>query len=121
MLDDQVLRSNPDAARQLDSLAKKVAHEWRSWVVVQLAGWPDLLDVALVHHRNKVGHAQRFKLVVRNEEHGDAESLLEEFHFHSHLLAQLCIQVAEWFVQQQQLRLVDESARQRDALLLATR
>ena len=55
---------------------------------------------------------------MRDEEDGDAEPALEQLELHAHLLTQLRIEVAEGLVQQQQIRLVDERAAEREALHL---
>ena len=82
-------------------------------------GGADLLHAPALHHRDAVGEAQRLDLVVGDEEHRDAEPPLEELHLHPHLLAQLGVEVAEGLVEQQQIRLVDERAAERQALHLA--
>src|SRR5262249_15736216 len=60
-------------------LAEKVAHEGRGGLLVQTAWRPDLLDASAVHHRDAVGEAERFDLIVGDEEDGDAETAPEEF------------------------------------------
>ena len=44
---------------------------------------------------------------------GDPDLALDLFQFDLHLLAQFQVEGAEWFVEQQHLRPVDQSARQR--------
>ena len=80
---------------------------------------PDLSDAALlVHDRQAVGDGQRDLLVVRHVEDRDAQVLLQRLDLEAHLLAQVGVEVAERLVEQQQARLGDQGARQRDALLL---
>ena len=64
---------------------------------------------------------KRFFLVVRHEHEGDADRLLQLAQFDLHLLAQLLVERAQRFVEQQHLRPLDQRARQRHALALAAR
>ena len=64
-------------------------------------------------------HGERLFLVVGDVDEGDAQLLLHRLELDLHLLAQLQIQRAQRLVQQQHLRLVDQRARDGDALLLA--
>ncbi len=58
-------------------------------------------------------------MLVVGDEHGrHTDALLERPEPVSGPLAQLCVQVGERLVQQQELRRVREGSRQRDALLL---
>ena len=58
---------------------------------------------------------------MRDVEEGHAELVLERLQEHLHLLAQLQVERAERLVEEQHLRLVDDRARERDALALAAR
>ena len=82
-------------------------------------GRVDLLDPALVHHRDAVRGDHRLGLVVRDVDHGDPELVVQAADLEAHLLAQVGVQVGQRLVQQQQRRLDDDGARQRHALLLA--
>ena len=53
-----------------------------------------------------------------DEDERDAQALLHGFQFQLHFLAELEVQCAQRFVQQEHLRLVDQTARNRHALLL---
>ncbi len=90
-------------------------------MVVELALRADLLDLAVAHDDEAVGHRQRLVLVVRHHDRGEAELALELADLDPHLLAQLRIEIGERLVEQQDVRLDDEGARQGDALLLAAR
>ena len=61
----------------------------------------------------------RLLLVVRHEDEGDACLALKPLQLDLHLLAQLVVQRRQGFVEQEQLGLGSERARQRHALLLA--
>ena len=54
-----------------------------------------------------------------DEDEGDAQRLLQRLQLFLHLLAQLEVERAERFVEEQHFRLVDQSAGQRHALPLA--
>ena len=80
----------------------------------------DLLDAALVHHHDPVRHGERLGLGVGDEHEGDAEVALQELQLGLDRLAQIGVQRAERFVQQQDVGLNDQPAGERDALALAT-
>ena len=54
-----------------------------------------------------------------NVDGGDAEPLLQLLELDPHLLAQLGVEIGQGFIQQQDLRLAHEPAREREPLLLA--
>ena len=78
-----------------------------------------LLDPALVHDGDAVGHGQRFLLVVGDEDGGDARLALDPADLVAHRGAQLCVQVRQRFVEEEHGRFHDERAGERDALLLS--
>ena len=88
-------------------------------MLVDLGGRAQLGDVALVEHRDAVGHRQGLVLVVRDEDERDADLALDLLELDLHLLAQLEVERAEGLVEQQHLGAVDEGAGERDALALA--
>ena len=88
-------------------------------MIVDRAPVADLLDHAVVHHRDAVGHGQRLALIVGDVDEGDADALLDRAQFGAHVLAQPQIERRQRLVEQQHLRLDRERAGDRDALLLA--
>ena len=78
-----------------------------------------LLDAPAVHDDDAVGQSQRFFLVMRHVQHGDAQFALDAAQLGAHLHAQLGVQVRQRLIEQQQGRFDDDGARQRHALLLA--
>ncbi|CPK71638.1 Uncharacterised protein [Bordetella pertussis] len=74
----------------------------------------------MVQHRHAVGGGHGLFLVVGDEDGGDAQPPLQRQQVLAHLHPQLLVQVGQGLVQQQHLRLDDDGARQRHALLLAT-
>ena len=100
-------------------LAEEVRHERRRGVLVELAGRAHLLDHAVVHHRDGVGHGHGLLLVVGDVHEGDADLGLDPLELDLHLPAQLEVQRAQRLVEQQHAGLVDQGAAERDPLLLA--
>ena len=86
---------------------------------VELARRRDLLDQAAVHDGDAVAHGERLFLVVRDVHERRLRARLDLLELELHLLAQLEVERAERLVEQERGRLVDERARERDALLLA--
>ena len=99
--------------------AEEVRHELGARALVEVGGAARLLDPALVHHRDRVGHAHGLLLVVRHVHERDADVLLDALELDLQLLAQAQVERAERLVEQQGARPVDERAGERDALLLA--
>src|SRR5581483_5958365 len=61
----------------------------------------DLHDLAIAHHRDPVGHAERLALIVGNEQGSDTEGRLHLLDFDLQFLAQFEIERAERLVEQQ--------------------
>ena len=101
--------------------AQEAGDERRVRPLVELGRRADLLDPALVHHGDPVGHRHRLFLVVRDVDEGDVDLGLDALQLQLHLLAQLQVERAQRLVQQQHARMVDQGAGERDALRLAAR
>jgi hypothetical protein len=101
--------------------AEELRHELRAGPEIELVGRAHLLDAAVVHDRDPVGEHERLLLVVRHVEHRDAELLVDLLDLELELLAQALVEGAERLVHEDQLRLVDEAAGDRDTLLLPAR
>ena len=87
-------------------------------MVVDLGGGADLLEDAVLHDRDAVGHAQGLLLVVGDVDEGDAEPFLQPLQFDLHLAPELQVERAERLVQEEHFRLVDDGAGDGDALAL---
>ena len=87
--------------------------------LVDLLRRADLQQAAPVEDRQPVGDGQRLLLVVGDVDRGQAGLFADAADFRAHLQAQLGVEIGQRFVQQQALRLDDQGAGQRDALLLA--
>ena len=83
-------------ARTADELRGKLRA--RNPIDVERRG--HLLDAALAQQHHLIGHAHRFRLVVRHVDNAQPKLLLKRAQFVSHLLAQLCIKIGERFVHQ---------------------
>ncbi len=97
----------------------EAGHERRRGPLVELARRRDLLDDAVLHDRDAVGHRQRLLLIVRDVDERRLRLRLEVLQLELQLLAELQVEGAERLVEQQGRGPVDERAGQRDALLLA--
>ena len=111
------IRAQMDDVRDAD----ETGDERRRGPLVELSRPRHLLDEPLIHHRDPVGHRERFLLVVRDVHEGRLRLLLDVLELELHLLAQLQVERAERLVEQKRCRAVDERARQRNSLLLAAR
>ena len=101
--------------------ADEARHEAVGRPLVEVALAADLVDRALVHHHQPVGHGERLLLVVGHHHRGEAELALQLADLDPHLLAQLGVEVGERLVEQQHVGPDGERAGQRHALLLAAR
>ena len=89
--------------------------------LVDLARGADLLHGTPVEDDDAVRQRHRFGLVVRHIDERDAGAALQRLELGAHALAQLGVEVRQRLVEQQDRRLDHQRARQRHALLLATR
>jgi hypothetical protein len=96
-------------------------HEGRGRVFVDLVRGAGLLDAALVHDHDAVGDLERLFDVVRDEDGGDVDLVVQPPQPLPQLLAHLGVQRPEGLVQQQHLGLDREGAREGHALALAAR
>ncbi len=94
-------------------------HEGRSRPVIDVVGRADLFDLALAHDDDAVGKLQRFLLVVSDEDGGVAGAIVKLAQPAAQFLADLGIERAEGFVEQQDARLDRHGAGQCHTLALA--
>ena len=94
--------------------------EARARGLVDLGRRAHLLDAAVLHHRDAVREAHRLALVVGHVQERDPDLVVDEVELDQHALAQLEVERGERLVEQQHVGLVDEGARDRHPLLLAS-
>ena len=86
--------------------------------VVERARAVDLLQNAVQEHGDPVAHRHGLDLVVRDVDGGDAEPLLQRGDLGPGLHAQLGVEVGQWLVHEEDLRLTHDRAAHRDPLAL---
>ena len=96
----------------------KSATNRRQGALVQLLGRAELLDLAAVHDRDAVAHRERLLLVVGHVDERDPDLRLDALQLDLELLAELQVQGAEGFIEQEHVRSVDERPGKGDPLLL---
>ena len=90
-------------------------------MLVQLVGGAHLLEPPLTDHSDAIAEIERFFLFVGHKDRGDPHTLDDVAQLMARALAQRGIEVGQRLVQRQHARLGGERARQRHALLLASR
>ncbi len=99
--------------------ADETRHELRARPVVDFHRRARLLDLAGIHHADHVRSRHRLGLVVRHIDRRVAILVVQSANLEAHLLAQVGVEVRQRLIEQQSLRLHDQRASKRHALLLA--
>ena len=117
----RIAATDPAAKRQQVHRRRtdEVRNEHRRRPVVDLARRAELLDHALVHDGDRVGHGHGFELVVRHVDGGGAETVVQRAQLAAHQFAELRIEGAQRLVHQEAHRLAHDGAAERDALPIA--
>ena len=89
--------------------------------VVEVERRADLLDPAVVHDDDLVGHGHRLDLVVGDVDRGGLQPLVQVLDLGAHRDAQLGVEVRQRLVEQEHLRVAHDRAAHRHALALAAR
>ncbi len=97
----------------------EIGDERAGRLAIDLGGRADLLDHALVHHDDPIGHRQRLFLIVRDHDRRDAEALVQAADLAAQVRAHARIERGERLVEQQQAGRERQRARDGNALLLA--
>ena len=79
-----------------------------------------MLNSAVVEDGDAVAQCECFLLIVRDEDESDSERTLELLELDLHLFAELQVECAKGFIEQQDFGLIDEGAGKRHALTLTT-
>ena len=101
------------------AFSDEVRHESVFGLVINIFGFADLLDAALVHDHNGIGHGKRFLLIVGHINKGNAHGLLNALEFVLHILAQSQVQCTQRLIQEQDLGAIYQSTGNGHTLLLA--
>jgi hypothetical protein len=101
--------------------ADKVRDERALRRPIDLGRRADLLDHALVHHDDAVGHRQRLFLVVRDHDGRDLEALVEPPDLRPQMRAHAGVERRQRLVEQEEAGRERKRTRDGHALLLAAR
>ena len=88
-------------------------------LVVEIERRADLLDDAVMHHDDLVGHGHGLDLVVGDVDRGGLQPLMQLLDLGAHLHAQFGVEIGERLVEQKHLRIAHDGAAHGDALALA--
>ncbi|MNY43212.1 hypothetical protein D3C86_1781550 [compost metagenome] len=102
------------------ALADEIRDEAAARSRIELVGPAHLLDPALVHHDDDIGHGQSLFLVMGDEDEGLAGLLLDRLELDLHLLAELSVKRRERLVEQKHVRIGRQRPHQRHALALTS-
>src|SRR5215207_2898963 len=106
--------------RQEIAQADEVGHETCGRARVDRLGYAFLGDESGLHNNHPIAHHHGLRLIMGHVNGRNPELLLDLCQLEPHSLPQLSVKIAERLIEQQQLRLHDKRARQRDPLLLPT-
>ena len=87
--------------------------------MIEILRRADLFENALVHDGDVIGHHQCFRLIVGDVDKGRVELVLQKFQLDLHRFAQLQIERAERFIEQEYIWIEHHAASNGDALFLA--
>ena len=99
--------------------ANEVRDEFRRRPFIDLSRCVYLMNSSGIEHRDTVAHPQRFFLIVSDVDGRDRAGIVNGPQHGPCFSTELGIEIRERFIQQQQLRLNHQSARQCDTLLLS--
>ena len=99
----------------------KPATNWLAGAVVELERGAHLLDDAVMHDHDLVGHGHGLDLVVRDVDRRGLQTLVQFLDLGAHRDAQLGVEVGQRLVEQEHLRVAHDGAAHGDALALAAR
>jgi hypothetical protein len=100
--------------------ADKLGHSPVGWVAVEIDRRSDLKHSARVHHDESVSQRHRLFLVMGNVDSRNSDLALKLFQLPTHFAAKLSVQIGQRLIEQEYLRLTDESPAKRDSLLLSS-
>ena len=112
------VRGRSDAVDQVGP-ADELGDEARPRAVEELLSRADLGHAPLLEHRHAVRNDHGLGLVVGDIERGDREQLVQAPNLKTHFFSEVCVEVAQWLVEEQDLGLHHQRPRDGDTLLLA--
>ena len=90
-------------------------------IVVDIVNWAQLDDFAQIHHSDAIADMPHHAEVMRDEEIGQVQLVLQLFHQVDHLLLNGDIEGGDWLIGDDEARLQSEGAGDADALPLPAR
>ena len=102
-------------------LADEVGDEHVRWPLIKVVRCCDLLQHAVVHHRNPIRHRRRFGLVMRDQDRGHGAELLQPLDFRPQVDLLVTIQMRQRLVEEDELRIAHQRPADRCPLLSAAR
>ena len=103
------------------ALANKISHKRVGRLIINILRSANLLHHTVIHHHHSVRQSQSLLLIMSDEDESDTQPFVHLPQLHLHILAHLSIESRERFIEQQHLRLIDNSTRNSDTLLLTAR
>jgi hypothetical protein len=91
----------------------------RARAIVDLLRRRDLVDHAMIHYRDAIGHRHRFDLVVCDVNGGRADAIVQRTQLDAHEMPEFGVERAERLVHHEGFRLPHDRAAERDALAVA--
>ena len=88
-------------------------------MIVEFGAGADLGDFAVLHQGDAVGDGQGFFLIVGDVDSGESRGFADAADFGAHVVAELGVEIAEGFVEEETVGADGQGAGEGDALLLA--
>ena len=88
--------------------------------VIERSRIGNLLDCSLIEYDDLIPHRHGFNLVVCDVDHSSIKPIVEATDFHPHLHAKFRIEVAQRFIEQEDLRVSDNCPTDRNTLTFTT-
>src|SRR5438067_12992549 len=99
-------------------IADEAGDECGGGFFIKLKRPAELLEPALAHDSDEVTHCERLLLIMGDMDRRRPDPVVEKLYFGSHFITQPSIEMRYRFVEQQDLRVVDQSAAECHTLLL---
>ena len=100
--------------------ADEAGHETIRWMSIDIQRRSDLLNHTIFHHHHSVTEGHRLFLVMGHVDAGGGDGAMKFLQLTPHVIAQLRIEVAEWFIEQETGWLTNQRSAEGHPLLLST-